>query len=117
MGVASTIVRVNFYWDGVTLMSLGRLSTGICRLDQMLGGGLLPGTMTVIVGATGVGKTQLGLQFAHAGQSQENAAGIVLDLTTRGDSQNQSEYAERMFGSAIEHGMIICICFAAVVDE
>ena len=79
-------------------MSLGRLSTGICRLDQMLGGGLLPGTMTVIVGATGVGKTQLGLQFAHAGQSQENAAGIVLDLTTRGDSQNQSEYAERMFG-------------------
>lgn len=75
-----------------------RLSTGIIRLDEMLGGGLLPGTMTVVVGATGIGKTQLGLQFANAGLNQEGARGIVLDLTSRGDSQNQAEYADRMFG-------------------
>ena len=36
-------------------------------LDQRLGGGLLPGTLTVVVGASGIGKTQLGLQFARAG--------------------------------------------------
>ncbi|TXT23722.1 MAG: hypothetical protein FD138_3181 [Planctomycetota bacterium] len=74
-----------------------RLSTGIPRLDDMLGGGLLPGTLTVVVGATGIGKTQLGLQFAHAGQTQEGESGLVLDLTTRGDSQNQAEYARRLF--------------------
>ncbi len=78
-------------------MTNSRLQTGIPRLDEMLGGGLLPGTLTVVVGATGIGKTQLGLQFAHAGLAQEGETGIVLDLTSRGDSQHQAEYARRMF--------------------
>ena len=38
-----------------------RQSTGITGLDAMLGGGLIPGTLTVVVGATGIGKTQVGL--------------------------------------------------------
>ena len=46
---------------------LSRLSTGVPGLDERLGGGLIPGTLTVVVGASGIGKTQLGLQFAHAG--------------------------------------------------
>jgi KaiC/GvpD/RAD55 family RecA-like ATPase len=64
----------------------------------MLGGGLLPGTQTVVVGATGIGKTQLWLQFARAGIAQEGEPGVVFDLTSRGDSQNQADYARRMFG-------------------
>ena len=44
-----------------------RVSTGLSRLDEMLGGGLLPGTLTVVYGATGIGKTHLGLTFAHHG--------------------------------------------------
>ena len=64
----------------------------------MLGGGLLPGTMTVVVGATGIGKTQLGLQFAQAGRRQEGETGILFDMTSRGDSQNHADYARRMFG-------------------
>ena len=44
-----------------------RQSTGIPALDELLGGGLVPGTLTVVVGATGIGKTQLGIQYAHAG--------------------------------------------------
>lgn len=78
-------------------MSERRLKTGIPKLDEMLGGGLLPGTLTVVVGATGIGKTQLGLQFAEHGRHQEGERGLVLDLTSRGDSQNQAEYARRMF--------------------
>ena len=74
-----------------------RLSTGIPSLDTILGGGLLPGTLTVVVGATGIGKTQLGLQFAHAGRSQEGEPGIVFDMTSRGDSQNHRDYAQRLF--------------------
>jgi KaiC/GvpD/RAD55 family RecA-like ATPase len=74
-----------------------RLSTGIPALDELLGGGLLPGRLTVVVGATGIGKTQLGVQFAHAGRSQEGHAGIVFDMTARGDSQSHDEYARRMF--------------------
>ena len=74
-----------------------RLSTGIPNLDERLGGGLLPGTLTVVVGSTGIGKTQLGLQFAHAGLAQENRRGILFDMAARGDSQNHADYARRMF--------------------
>lgn len=77
---------------------LVRQQTGISRLDDLLGGGLLPGTLTVVLGATGIGKTQLGLQFAHAGHTQEGERGVIFDLTARGDSQNHAEYARRMFG-------------------
>jgi KaiC/GvpD/RAD55 family RecA-like ATPase len=75
-----------------------RLSTGIESLDQLLGGGLLPGTLTVVVGSAGIGKTQLGLQFLHAGRAQEGRGGIVFDMSARGDSQHHAEYARRMFG-------------------
>ena len=75
-----------------------RLSTGVDGLDGLMGGGLLPGTLTVVVGANGIGKTQLGLQFAQAGQRQEGRPGVVFDLTARGDSQNHADYARRMFG-------------------
>lgn len=78
--------------------SLSRFSTGIDKLDDLLGGGLLPGTLTVLVGATGIGKTQLGLQFAEAGKRQEGRSGIVFDVSARGDSQSHAEYARRMFG-------------------
>ncbi|MAT16586.1 MAG: recombinase RecA [Planctomyces sp.] len=74
-----------------------RQSTGVPRLDEMLGGGLIPGTMTVVMGATGIGKTQLGLQYAHAGKKQEGETGILFDMTSRGDAQNQDEYAKRLF--------------------
>lgn len=74
-----------------------RLSTGIRALDEHLGGGLVPGTLTVVVGATGIGKTQLGLQFANQGQAQEGRRGIVFDMSARIDSQNHANYARRMF--------------------
>ena len=74
-----------------------RLSTGINRLDELLGGGLIPGTLAVVVGATGVGKTQLGLHFARQGLHQEGEPGVIFDMTARGDSQNHGDYAQRMF--------------------
>jgi KaiC/GvpD/RAD55 family RecA-like ATPase len=78
-----------------------RLSTGVAGLDELLGGGLLPGTLTVVVGSTGIGKTQLGLQFAQAGLGQEGRPGILFDMSSRGDSQNHAEYARRMFGRSL----------------
>jgi len=74
-----------------------RQSTGITELDTMLGGGLLPGTLTVVMGATGIGKSQLGLAFANAGAGDEGERGVVFDLTARGDSQNHLEYARRLY--------------------
>lgn len=78
-------------------MSLVRQKFGIERLDAALGGGLLPGTLTVIAGATGVGKTQLGLRWADQGKTAEGRRGVLCDLTSRGDSQNHSAYAKSHF--------------------
>ena len=63
----------------------------------MLGGGLLPGTLTVVYGATGIGKTHLGLTFAHHGEVVDGRLGLVVDMNARGDSQQHGPYAERLY--------------------
>ncbi|MBM3999292.1 MAG: recombinase RecA [Planctomycetes bacterium] len=78
-----------------------RLATGVPGLDARLGGGLIPGTLTVVVGATGIGKTQLGLQFAGAVQPPE-PHGPVLDMSSRGDSQAHASYANRLWGRSLD---------------
>ena len=75
-----------------------RVSTGSERLDSMLGGGLLPGTLTVVYGATGIGKTHLGLAFCHHGRRADRRAGLVFDMNARGDSQQHHAYAARLYG-------------------
>jgi hypothetical protein len=70
-----------------------RFSTGVDALDRALGGGLLPGTLTVIAGATGVGKTQLGIRWCSQQGSEEKRSGAIIDLSSRGDSQNHVDYA------------------------
>ena len=57
----------------------------------------MPGSSTVIVGATGIGKTQVGLQFLDAGSSSDGKPGVIFDMCSRGDSQNHADYAKRMF--------------------
>jgi circadian clock protein KaiC len=74
-----------------------RLAFGVPSLDHMLGGGLLPGSSTLLLGTPGAGKTIMGLHFVMAGaergertliaglqESPERlvatAAGIGLDL-------------------------------------
>ena len=75
---------------------MNRLSTGIPGLDERIGGGLLPGTMTVLVGSTGIGKTQFGLQFANTGLRQEGRRGVLFDMAVRVDSQGHHDYAKRL---------------------
>ncbi len=44
-----------------------RVSTGITELDSMLGGGLLKGSVTILDGSSGSGKTTIALRFATDG--------------------------------------------------
>lgn len=74
-----------------------RISTGLLGLDEALGGGLLPGTLTIVAGATGVGKTQFGMHFLTADSKQGGSLGTIIDLSSRGDSQNHDGYTQRMF--------------------
>jgi KaiC/GvpD/RAD55 family RecA-like ATPase len=79
-------------------MSALRQAFGIAELDRELGGGLIPGTLTVLAGATGIGKTQLALQWLANGLVAERRRGIICDMTSRGDSQNHAAYASSLFG-------------------
>jgi RecA/RadA recombinase len=79
-------------------MIVQRAPTGIPRLDEMLGGGLLRGTLTVVYGATGIGKTHLGLTFAEHGLAADGRRGLIFDMNGRGDSQQHAEYASRLSG-------------------
>jgi circadian clock protein KaiC len=47
------------------------ISSGISEIDKLLNGGLEKGTTTVISGASGVGKTTLGLQFLQSASKRE----------------------------------------------
>jgi DNA repair protein RadA/Sms len=49
---------------------VGRMVTGMSELDRVLGGGLIPGSVTLIGGEPGIGKSTLLLQLAHHAASQ-----------------------------------------------
>jgi KaiC domain protein len=48
-------------------MSEERMKVGIIGLDDMLGGGLIPGSICAIIGTYGTGKTTFSLQFVWEG--------------------------------------------------
>lgn len=54
-----------------------RMAFGIKKLDEMLMGGLMSGTSTVLLGSPGTGKTMLGLSFLVEG-AKNNQKGIYF---------------------------------------
>src|SRR5580692_10998735 len=59
------------------IVEQSRVTTGSTELDRVLGGGLVPGSVTLIGGDPGIGKSTLMLQAAAA----LNASGAVLYAT------------------------------------
>lgn len=58
----------------------GPVSTGLPALDNLLGGGLVPGTNTLLVGPAGVGKTTTAVRCMVAALERgENAAYFLFD--------------------------------------
>ena len=53
------------------IMSASRLSCGIDQLDAMFGGGIPAASTTAVMGATGAGKTTIGLHFLSASSATE----------------------------------------------
>lgn len=56
------------------------LSSGIASLDTLLGGGLMTGGSTLLVGPAGTGKSSIAMQFAvHAAERGGNASIFIFD--------------------------------------
>ena len=61
-------------------MTEKRATTGIKGLDEMLNGGFLPGSMVLVRGAPGTGKTSLALQFLIHGATKQNESGLLISF-------------------------------------
>ncbi len=60
-----------------------RTKTGIPGLDELIGGGLVRGSTTLLSGPTGAGKTIFGFQFLYTGAAVYNEPGVLITLETR----------------------------------
>ena len=64
--------------EGAVGPDLEKAPTGIPGLDQITGGGLPLGRVTLVAGSAGAGKTLLGLNFLVAGARQYGEPGVLM---------------------------------------
>ncbi|MDR1346029.1 MAG: DNA repair protein RadA [Bacteroidales bacterium] len=57
--------------DDISLMEIPRLHTGYCEFDNVLGGGIVAGSIILLGGEPGIGKSTLLLQMALAMRQQK----------------------------------------------
>ncbi len=82
------------------------LSSGIEELDIMLGGGIEKGTVTMITGPTGAGKTTLGMQFMKEASSREERSVMYTFEEARDVIVNRSRLIGVPVESMIESGKL-----------
>jgi circadian clock protein KaiC len=64
----------------MTKKEKNRTKTGITGLDKMLNGGLVAGTVTLVAGSPGTGKTTIGLQFIYNGVKKYKENGLIVSF-------------------------------------
>ena len=83
--------------------ALERIPVPISELDRVLGGGLVPGTLVLIGGDPGIGKSTLVLQ---AGASLASSSGPVLYVSAEESAQQIRLRADRL-GILSEHVLVL----------
>jgi circadian clock protein KaiC len=72
-----------------------RAPLGIAGLDKMLDGGLISGSIALLQGAPGTGKTTMGMQFLYHGATEENEAGLLVTF---------EQFPHTLYRDALAHG-------------
>ncbi len=86
--------------------SLEPLSAGVPEVDELLHGGLNAGTVSVISGPTGVGKTTLGTQFMKEAAGRGDRSVIYLFEENEQTFRARSEAVNLPVGRMIEQGTL-----------
>src|ERR1035438_9330322 len=66
--------------DAAAGRSLEKAPTGVTGLDQITGGGLPRGRVTLVAGSAGAGKTLLGMEFLVAGAREYGEPGVLVSF-------------------------------------
>ena len=90
-----------------------RVLTGIGELDRVLGGGIVPGSLTLVGGDPGIGKSTLLLQ---AMKCLSDAGGEVLYISGE-ESLRQIKMRAVRIGEFTEHLKLMCETNLDVVRE
>lgn len=100
-----------------------RIDTGIGELNRVLGGGLVPGSLTLISGEPGIGKSTIILQAAHyiaetkgrvlyvSGEESEEQIKMRADRVCRNEAGETGQISENLFILAetnIENVSAVC---------
>src|SRR6202167_3147839 len=97
---------------------LEKVPTGILGLDQITGGGLPRGRVTLVAGSAGAGKTLLGLNFLVAGARQYGEPGVILTFE---ESAAKVALNVRSLGFDLDElqrsGMLVVLAFTVDPSE
>lgn len=61
-------------------MKKERVLTGISGIDELIGGGLIPNSLTLLTGTTGTGKTIASSQFIYSGVKDHDEPGAYISF-------------------------------------
>ena len=109
-GVPATAQR---YAD-IELASQARLSTGIGEFDRVLGGGIVPGSLVLLGGEPGIGKSTLLLQAAA---NMARAIGPVLYSSGEESEHQVKSRGERLGVGDAPLYLLAETCLERILDE
>ena len=84
----------------------GHISAGVPEIDELLNGGISRGTVTIISGPTGVGKTTLGTQFMKEAAGRGERSVIYLFEENTKTFMNRSRAVNIPVNDMIERGTL-----------
>jgi circadian clock protein KaiC len=96
-----------------------RMSTGVCEIDEMIGGGLKSASATMVLGPSGAGKTTLGLQFLMQATPEEPAIMLSFYETAQGLIEKAASIGLDLPGAIASKAVEVIWCPPSdnVVDE
>ncbi len=94
-----------------------RLSTGVKKLDEILGGGIPRGFLVAVAGEPGTGKTVLCIHFAWQGILEGDKVVYVTTEESRESVLRQAEVLGMRLADAVERGSAIVIDALLSTDQ
>ena len=97
----------------VSLEEAKRISTAMPELDRVLGGGIVPGSLTLVGGDPGIGKSTLLLQVCK----NLSDAGLVVLYVSGEESLKQIKLRANRIGEFKENMLLLCETNLGLIEE